>query len=355
MKNTLIIVVPLCLAALFWKYQLKPQLSNHELKSSALTPLYLYNDEMLTDDWYSRNNIRSEIKLNVRTRNFNQLERMVNEARSNKYQFSTSISVLVDLYNGIPYAMHDFPEIHAFIDEWKKHSPNSNIPDIIAARAYRAEAQKARGGAYISNTSSAQLKTYKSLLGQAWEAITRAEDTGPMDAELCNTKVYLHFALNADKETALDAFEKCTELDPGYVHLYETASMFLRSIWFGSDRELVQFIERAANDTRSIYGDGLYALLVYQHTFYTGKMFEEFGGDFSWERTHRGFHDLFRKLGKSSYTLHAYAYCAMLAEDYVVLAEILGEIGTAWDEEKQQYFKKKAWYNYHLNHAQVLL
>jgi hypothetical protein len=129
----------------------------------------------------------------------------------------------------------------------------------------------------------------------------------------------------------------------------------LQRIWFGSDFELKRFIEQAAADTQTIYGDGMYAMLVSNHTFFTGQVFKPAGGSYSWPRVKAGFEDLFKIFGQSRHVLHQYGYCAMLAEDYPTFAWILQQLGTEWDEEKEFYFKKKSWYEFHLKRTREYL
>ena len=85
------------------------------------------------------------------------------------------------------------------------------------------------------------------------------------------------------------------------------------------------------------------------------RIFTENGGDFSWKRTKTGFEDIFERFGKSSYILHIYGYCAMMVHDHEVLAEVLKEIGTKWDDDKIKYFKKKSWYDFNLSRATVYM
>ena len=306
-------------------------------------------------EWYEWTRIRGVVQGHVKAKNFGRLEQMVQEVRNNGYQFKNTSWVLYELYNVIVIDLPDYEAIHTFIGEWKNYNPNSNIPDILEARAHRAKAWEIRGNGYSSYVSQEQYKGFQDYLKKSWQATERAERKGPMDSELCAVQIELSFAYMKNKSKAKKYFNKCIEIEPGYVHSYYMMRSYLQPIWFGSNKELQQFIEQSTDDTRYLYGDGLYALLVSAHTFNTSKIFAINGGSYSWPRVKSGFQHIFKKYGESSYIWHIFGYCAMLAEDYETFAQILSEIGTQWDDEKKRYFKKKPWYNYHLNRTKVLL
>ena len=271
------------------------------------------------------------------------------EARSKALQFNTTVSVLLDLYDGIAFSLPDFDAIHAFIEQWRSHDPGSNIPDILEARAHIAHAWEIRGNGYSSYVSDDQFEGFREFVAKAWESAVKAEQKGPMDAELCSVLVKLTFIHKRSKLKAKRYFEQCQEIDLGYIPAYQVMRTYLQRIWYGSDRELRQFIEQAAADTQHLYGDGMYAILVADHTFNTSIIFEKNGGPYLWSRVKAGFEDIFMKYGYSDHMLHEYGYCAMLAEEHETFAEILKHIGTEWDDSKEHYFRKKSWYQYHLS------
>lgn len=323
----------------------------HSFEGEPYEPIALSSAIQVVDNtgkWYEWKTIRGVVYDLVQNRAFNELERLVNEVRTHHYRFYNTDAVLFELYNVIAIDFPDYQSIHAFIDEWRAFDPESNIPDILEARAYRAKGGDLRGNGYASLTSEEQFKGYAKFLKLALASANKAEQKGPMDAELCREQIGLAFASLKDKPLALSYFDKCMEIDPGYVHTFYTMRKFMQRIWYGSDSELQQFIEQAATDTQAIYGEGMYAILVAAHTFNTRKIFDNNGGPYSWQRAKVGFQHLLQKFGPSTFVWHKYGYCAMLAEDYDAFGEVLEAIGTSWDNDKQKYFKKQSWFNYHL-------
>jgi len=144
-------------------------------------------------------------------------------------------------------------------------------------------------------------------------------------------------------------------IEPGYYPVYFEMINYLQPKWHGSSEEMLKFVEESADSTRHLYGDGMYSLLVNARVDNSNKLFIENGGEFSWPRTKAGFRDILVKYGKSSYILHRYGYLAMLAGDHKAFAEVLNETGTKWDESKDKYYKKKTWYEYHLNKSKAYL
>ncbi len=300
-------------------------------------------DEETLGNWYDITKIRGVVRHLVEEKKFSQLEDMVHQARVEKLRLITETWVLRDLYNAIPYSLEDYDSIYQLVAEWRDHSPDSNIPDIIEARALYSYAWKVRREHSRSTVSNKQHLGFKDYLSKAWDSTILAEEKGPVDLEVCTIKTTLLFVLFSDKTLAKEQFYKCAKIEPGYIHLYITTANYLQSKWTGSNRELLEFVEKSADDTAYIFGDGLYALLVSSLTDDNSKSFRIFiedGGIFSWQRAMKGFDDIIEKNGKSSYILHMYGYCAMLAFDNYVFAKILKEIGIEWDESKKNTSKK---------------
>lgn len=305
--------------------------------------------------WDDSTWLRKEVKQLVLDKDFHQLEKMVIKARAEKQRYKTTAWVLHDLYNAIPYSMSNYEAIYRFTTEWRNASPKSNIPDVIEARAYVARAWAIRGNAKFKNLSSSEYIGFKEYLEKAWELFYIAENIGPVDAEICTKRTELAFLLHGDKALAQRIFGECVKIEPGYYPVYNEMLNYLQPKWFGSSKEMLRFVEESAENTKHIDGDGLYSLLVNARARNTNKLFNENGGEFSWARTKSGFHDLLTKYGESPYVLHRYGYLAMLVKDYKAFAEVLAKTGTEWDENKEKYYKKRSWYEHHLNHAKKYL
>lgn len=351
MKNSLLITAIIIIVAFY----LFPFQKTEERES--FLPLNI-PDEMVTNDdgkWYESSKIRNEVQQRVSKRNFDELEKMVHEARSEKLMFKNLSSVLLYLYNTIPGLLSSYEELYEFVDEWRRHSPQSNIPDIIEARAFKVTAWDIRGSKMGEKISKKRHDDFKVLLSKASESITIAAKKRPIDSVICSVQTELAFVLFENKKFAKEYFDKCTKVDPGYISLYYTMRTHLQEKWSGSDEELLKFVEESADATNHIYGDGLYALLVYSHTRDTNKIFIDDGGLFSWNRTRRGFRDILEKYGKSSYILHGYGYLAMSVNDHKAFAEVLKETGTEWNQLKERYYQNQLVYNAHLSKAKAHL
>lgn len=350
MKNKLVITVIIIIVALYL-FPFQKNVKTEIIES--FVPLNL-PDEMIRNDvgkWYEGSKIRSEVQQHVSKRNFDELEKMVNEARSEKLQFVNLNSVLLYLYNTIPGLLSSYEELYEFVDEWRKHSPQSNIPDIIEARAFKVTAWDIRGNKMGEQISKKRHDDFKKHLSRASESITLAAEKGPIDSVVCTVQTELAFVLSDNKKLAQENFDMCAKIDPGYIPLYYKMRNFLQEKWNGSDKELLKFVDDSSEATNPIYGDGLYALLAYSHTRDTNKIFINDGGLFSWNRTRRGFRDILEKHGKSSYILHGYGYLAMSVNDHEAFAEVLNETGTEWNQLKERYYRNQLEYNDHLSKA----
>jgi len=357
MKTKLVITAIIIIVAFYlFPFQKNVKTEKTE-KREAFLPLNL-PDKKITNDigkWYESSKIRSEVQKRVSKRNFDELEKMVHEARSKKLIFKNLNSVLLYLYNTIPGLLSSYEELYEFVDEWRRHSPQSNIPDIIEARAFKVTAWDIRGSEMGDKISKKRYDDFKKHLSRASESITLAAKKGPIDSVICKVQTELAFALSESKKLAKEYFDKCKKIDPRYIPLYYTMRTHLQEKWYGSDEELLKFVEESADATNHIYGDGLYALLVYSHTRDTNKIFIEDGGLFSWNRTRRGFRDILEKYGRSSYILHGYGNLAMSVNDHKAFAEVLNETGTEWNQEKERYYRNQLFYNDHLSKAKTYL
>lgn len=355
MKNNLVIVVIIIIIVAFYLFPF--QKTKITEKRETFSPLNLL-DEVSPNGvgkWYESSKIRSEVQQAVNEKNFVKLEAMVHEARSQKLKFNDLSPVLLYLYNMIPGLTESYESLYELVDEWRRHSPESNIPDIIEARAFKVTAWDIRGAIMADQVSKKRHDDFKVHLSRAWDSITIAAKKGPIDSVVCSVQTELAFVLLEDKKTAKEYFYKCAKIEPGYISLYYIMRTHLQEKWSGSDKELLEFVEESADATKHIYGDGLYALLAYSHTRDTNKIFIEDGGLFSWNRTRRGFRDILEKYGRSSYILHGYGYLAMSVNDHEAFAEVLKETGTEWNQLKERYYRDQSVYNDHLSKAKVFM
>ncbi|MCF6318943.1 MAG: DUF4034 domain-containing protein [Proteobacteria bacterium] len=351
MKNNLVIIAIIVIVAFYLFPFQKTE------KRETFLPLNLPNEVIANDvgKWYEKANIRGEVQQAVDENNFDKLETMVHKARSEKLKFNDMGSALLYLYNMIPGLTDSYESLYELVDEWRRHSPQSNIPDIIEARAFKVTAWDIRGDVMADKVSKNRHDDFKIHLSRAWDSITIAAKKGPIDSVVCSVQTELAFVLFEDKKLAKEHFYKCAKIEPGYMPLYYIMRTHLQEKWSGSDKELLQFVEESADATKHIYGDGLYSLLAYSHTRDTNKVFIESGGLFSWNRTRRGFRDILEKYGKSSYILHGYGYLAMSVSDHEAFAEVLQETGTEWNPLKERYYRNQSVYNDHLSKAKVYM
>ena len=302
--------------------------------------------------WETYGDLYDELEFYVHENDYKMLEKLGNEIRTKGLRFQSGMPALWVFYSGIKQTHNVIQNTYEFIEKWRNASPETNMPYIVYAIALCDRAGDIRGTATIDKISDAIYAEFKAKLKESWDMILIAEDKGPVDAELLNVKMELMFLLHGDKESAYKIMDQCFKVDPTYYPAYLTMMHFLQGKWYGSDKEMMEFVDNYSSKARSIEGDGVYARLAYGRVRYSNNLFKE---GFSWKRAKKGFHHLFKRYGKNEHLLYRYGYLAMLVSDHKALAEVIDEVGIEWNKLKQNYFKKKSWYEWHANKAKKYL
>jgi hypothetical protein len=116
--------------------------------------------------------------------------------------------------------------------------------------------------------------------------------------------------------------------NPDDIELYYSMMSGLLPKWGGNAKVLDNYINYAAEQTRTKQGMGMYARLYssaaknqYEHALFENS-------HANWDKMKQGFEDILARYPDSAVQRNRYAYMACLAKDKPTLLRLLGELGT---------------------------
>lgn len=238
-------------------------------------------------------------------------------------------------------------------------------PDSITCRVFLAKAYHERAwGHWEANNPEA----YSAYVEKAWSAFDDSRDLETKDpqyyAELASLNLESPKELNTGPTTLLGHvirwfmprsgsdqarrhFLRGVELEPLYFPLYtQQARALLYKTGVTAD-DVVRFAEESADDTQSLAGDTLYAVIAtYVARHYGPEDFMAYF-DFSWPRIQRGYEALLAEYPDSTYRHNTYAYVACVYRDEKKAQELFQKVGGNWNRAvwstEARYNNFRAW------------
>lgn len=141
----------------------------------------------------------------------------------------------------------DVVGVQAWAGEWDAAEPHAQLPALIRGAHAIRWAWWARGGAYASETTSAQFRIFhrRLLLAQAYltEATTRNADDPTAWAQL----ITCGMGLSLDLEHAWHAFREATARQRWHIGAHQAMLTVLCAKWQGSHEEMFRFARETAS------------------------------------------------------------------------------------------------------------
>lgn len=228
--------------------------------------------------------------------------------------------------------------------QWATEHPRSVLAHLLHARSLLAHAHSYRGSGFANQVPPHAWADYHNYLRQAASYLGK-------HAELALTDSYAYFILLEagkglswpDKQMASIAAEG-VKRNPEDIVIHEAMANRLLPKWGGHPKALDDYIKLAAEQTRAVYGSGMYAML------YATAAEQQYGNDLfqnshaDWDKMKQGFEDLLTRFPQSMQERNRYAYMACIAGDRATLLRLLGEIGTqvrpgAWGHNGKRAFE----------------
>lgn len=223
--------------------------------------------------------------------------------------------MLNGFHNSIYQQGKDWNRSLARIEKLKAKYPNAPVSAIAEAHYWFKYAWEARGSGYSSTITNEGMKLMHERLRKAEKVLN---DSKPYASAL---PIWYELMLSIRSAQGAPQKERDTLLLEGvqrfkwYLPIYFNRAQFLAPWWGGSWDEIENLALWSAEQTKSEFGNAMYARVYWSVSGYTqvGNIFKDTKA--SWVRMKNGFEDLMKRYPNSAWNLHAYARFACDAGD----------------------------------------
>ncbi|HKW36246.1 MAG TPA: hypothetical protein VJO54_00385 [Burkholderiales bacterium] len=275
-------------------------------------------------------------------RAYDDLERAAVEARTNASLISDGQPRLAAIYGGTAGCVcgnqltEELWKLRGErLREWRDRHPESVTARVALATYPLRYGWLLRGGGYSSTVSQDASKQFASLVENARNALTGLDASTKEDAGWFEAMLDVAVAQGWPRDRFDALYEEAVRRHPGYLPLYFSAASYYSPKWYGSVKDLQQFIDRAVDATRSKMGETLYARLVWAESgaFHAAQV--------DWPRMKAGFERLIRDF-PDPWNINHYARFACSAGDWETMAKLAKRIGdkpvaAAWSGGEHLY------------------
>jgi hypothetical protein len=281
----------------------------------------------------------SQIKQYFSQGDFDQLEKMVYEARNGKgrvlggtWKVAEFCDAIYATFIGEHADDSDWRICLDSLKQWVIAKPESAAARISLAEAYVSYGWLARGTGYASTVTSKGWKLYRERVAMGAATLAEAarlKEKCPYWYEAMQT---VSLSQGWDKAQARELMELAVAAEPGYYHFYREYAFFLQPKWYGDEGEVEAFAAEVADRVSGPQGDMLYfeiASLVSCQCDAEKNALQ----NMSWPRIKQGYAALAQQYGVSTLKRNRFASMAVNAGDKQAAREAIGEMGAEWLRE----------------------
>jgi hypothetical protein len=282
---------------------------------------------------------KSPIKQYFSQGNFEQLEKVIGEAREGKGRLLGGTWKVLDFY----FAIHetflvgnpdesDWKMYFDTLNQWVAAKPESAAARISLAQAYVGYAWRARGGGYANSVTAKGWELFNERVAMGSNALAdaaRLKEKCPYWYSVMQT---VALAQGWDKSQTRELMEQAVTFEPDYYHFYREYANSLQTKWYGEEGEIESFAEEVSDRVGSQKGDVLYfeiaSLVACQCDAEKTALH-----NMSWPRIKRGYATLGQLYGVSALKRNRFASMAVKAGDKQAARDALVEMGAEWDKD----------------------
>jgi Domain of unknown function (DUF4034) len=279
----------------------------------------------------------AQIRDTLNREDFNRLDLIADDNRTNKRRFSGGAWKLYNFYLALNQPTEDqaTDEVwRAHIDKlkkWAAQKPQSITAKVALGDTYLEYAWLVRGHGYANTVSDAAWQLFNERVALA-KSILR-------DAKTLKQKCpYWYSAMQAvainegwDQDRYNELFEEAVAFEPSFEYFYSAKAVYLLPRWYGKDGDWERFADEASQRVGGKQGSMIYYVVsteIWRH-YRNRNFFQE--NDPSWLRIKRGFADMVQEYGTSMRELNRLAEMAVSTKDWQFTNQLFLEIGNNWD------------------------
>lgn len=208
------------------------------------------------------------------------------------------------------------PQALRLAAEWRQAYPRSPLPTLIEAMVFEDWAWAARGAGYASSVSGTAWTLYSTRVEMAATSLREAPAAAQATPLWYELSLEVGIAQSQKLAVLRGMFDAGAERFPDYLPLYRQMLRALMPRWFGSDREVYQFINGQYATTAPRNGFEMYTRLYWMYAVLSGDKVDIFTeGLADWDSMKSGFQELVARYPRSDYMLNVFANFACRAGD----------------------------------------
>ncbi|HEY2548742.1 MAG TPA: DUF4034 domain-containing protein [Candidatus Acidoferrum sp.] len=295
----------------------------------------------------------SSIKQAFSQGNYDQLEKIIKEARESKGRILGGNWKVLEFYVGVyetflgPNADEsDWKMFFDSLNQWVKTKPESAAARLCLAEAYVGYAWKARGSGYADSVTDHGWELFRERVAMASATLAEAARLKEKCPFWYETMQTVALAQGWDKSQTRELMELGIAYEPDYYHFYREHANSLQTKWYGDEGEIESFTEEVSDRVSGPKGDILYfelSSLVACQCEATKDAIR----NLSWPRIKQGYAALGQMYGISSIKRNRFASMAVKAGDKTAARAEFVEMGATWDKDiwisADKYERAKAW------------
>lgn len=225
--------------------------------------------------------------------------------------------------------------------EWATAHPDAPLAHIMHARALMQHGWSYRGGQYADKVPEQAMRDFVAYEKRAVAYLGQHADVAFRDSYAHVTLIEIGRAIGFDDKQMAAIAREGLARNPEDTDIHYAMVSSLLPKWGGDKRALDKYIVQATEQTRTLFGTGMYALLYsaaadaqYEHALFQDS-------NANWDKVKQGYEDLLARYPSSNGKRNRYAWMACMAKDRPTLMRLLGELGTqidldAWGENPER-------------------
>jgi len=212
------------------------------------------------------------------------------------------------------------------LKKWISHSPQSAAARVALACTYAGWAGNARGTGTADTVTEQGWRLFKERMQYAKRTLVDASHL----SERCPGWFFIMQTVARgegwSKSDEKELYDQAVAFEPGYYYFYQSHAEFLLPKWYGSEQEVLAFI----NDAPAKFPEPDSSLLYFELTEPVACQCNP-GHDLlrgiSWEKVKAGYATLERAYGTNSIKDNRYAFLAYMAQDKTAAAQAFALVG----------------------------
>jgi hypothetical protein len=290
----------------------------------------------------------------MRQQNFDELDRMADEARRGKPRFAGGGWKLYQIYSSLATMSRrasqltdsDWREHLERFQKWVLQKPESITARVALAEAYENYAWFARLPGLADAVTREGSDLFSARMKLARATLEQASGLKQQCPHWFYVMQEAQFALNEGDPISL--LKQAMACEPSYYYYYSTDVRYLLPKWYGKEGDAAKFAATVSDQIGGSEGDFIYFQIA-AGLNHKGEEERTAVRKMDWARIMRGFLAMERQYGISDLRLNQIARLALSFSDPIIGHEMLTRLGDNWSpgvwEEREFFDNSKDWAN----------